>query len=98
VLWERRHGRPKRVALIADAIVRSGWAMQQSYRNAPDEAPRLTEDVVMVLVNEDLVVQGSAARCDRDDVRAALGYLESPLVRRVERLADGSAVVTQAML
>lgn len=94
LLWERHHGRAKRVQLIADAIVRTGWATQAGYRGAPSEAPRITEDVAMVLVDQDLAAQGSHATCSRADVQAAIEYLASPLVRAVERGAsDGSVVV-----
>jgi hypothetical protein len=70
--WERRHGRVKRVRLIADAIVRTGWTTQQAYHGDPTQAPHLTEDVAMVLVNQDLAAQGSKATCEREHVRAAL--------------------------
>ena len=94
VLWERRHGQAKRVRLIADAIVRTGRTTQAGYRGEPAEAPRITEDVAMVLVNQDLAAQGSSATCSRADVRAALEYLANPLVRRIVRDGqDGSVVV-----
>jgi DNA primase len=99
LLWERHHGCAKRVRLIADAIVRVGWATQAGYRGAPAGAPRITEDVAMVLVDQDLAAQGSAATCSRDDVRAAFDYLASPLVRLVERdAADQSVVVLSASM
>jgi DNA primase len=79
LVWERRHGRAKRVRLIADAIVRTGWTTQLAYHGDPAQAPHLTEDVAMVLVNQDLAAQGSSATCDRDDVRAAIDYLSNPL-------------------
>lgn len=94
LLWERRHGRAKRVRLIADAIVRTGWTTQAGYRGDPAQAPKITEDVAMVLVNSDLAAQGSFATCSRDDVHAAIDYLAGPLVHLVERDAsDGSIVV-----
>jgi hypothetical protein len=58
LLWERHHGQAKRVQLIADAIVRTGRTTQAEYRGDPAEAPRITEDVAMVLVNQDLAAQG----------------------------------------
>ena len=77
----------------ADAIVRTGRTTQAGYRGEPAEAPRITEDVAMVLVNQDLAAQGSSATCSRADVRAALEYL-NPLVRRIVRdEQDGSVVV-----
>lgn len=88
VLWERQHGRAKRVRLVAEAIVRTGTTTQAGYRGAPAEAPRITEDVAMVLVDQDLAAQGSSATCSREDVRDALDFLANPLVGAVVR--DGS--------
>ncbi|MBV9720169.1 MAG: hypothetical protein JOZ77_12690 [Candidatus Eremiobacteraeota bacterium] len=94
VLWERHHGRAKRVRLIADAIVRTGRITQAGYSGASSEAPRITEDVAMVLVDQDLAANGSSATCTRADVRAAIEYLANPLVALVERdPTDGSVVV-----
>lgn len=93
LLWERRHGQPKRVRLIAEAILQTGWTTQRAYSGVAAEAPRITEDVAMVLVNQDLAAEGSTATCSREDVRAAFDYLESPLVRRIVRDADGGIVV-----
>ena len=94
LVWERQHGRAKRVRLIADAIVRTGWTTQAGYRGDAREAPKITEDVAMVLVNADLAAQGSSATCSRDDVRSAIEYLANPLIALVERDAsDGSIVV-----
>jgi hypothetical protein len=94
LFWERTHGQPKRVRLIAEAILRTGWTTQSAYRGSAAEAPRLTEDVAMVLVDQDLAAQGSAAACSREDVRAAFDYLAGPLIRSIAR--DGDAVVVIA--
>ncbi len=94
LLWERRRGRAKRVRLIAEAIVRTVRAAQTAYGGAPAEAPHINEETAMLLVNEDLIAQGSAATCDREDVRAAIEHLANPLVRLAVRdPADGSIVV-----
>jgi DNA primase len=94
LLWERRHGRAKRVRLVADAIVRTGRTTQAAYHGDPTEAPRITEDVAMVLVDQDLAAQGSSATCSRSDVQAAMDYLTNPLVSlAVKTVADGSIVI-----
>ena len=49
----------------------------------------------MVLVDQELAAQGSCARCDRDDVRAAIAYLANPLVQRIGLCDDGSFVVLE---
>jgi len=58
------------------------------------QAPRITEDVAMVLVDHDLVAQGSSATCSRAEVRAAIDYLTNPLVGlAVKDEADASIVI-----
>jgi hypothetical protein len=59
---------------------------------------RPTRDVAMVLVDQDLRAQGSAASCSREDVGAAFDYLSNVLIGRVWRDpenhdGDGSIVV-----
>lgn len=99
LLWERRHGQPKRVRFIADAILRTGWTTQRAYEGAAADAPSITEDVAMVLVNQDLAAEGSSATCSREDVRAAFDYLAGPLVRCIVRnTSDGSIVVVNPVM
>ena len=97
LIWERYHGRAKRVRLIADAIVRTGLTTQQAYHGDPSQAPRITEDVAMVLVDQDLAAQGSSATCSRTEVRAAIDYLTNPLVGlAVKDEASASIVILGA--
>jgi DNA primase len=93
LVWERHHGRAKRVRLICDAILRTGMTTQRAYHGSPSQAPRLTEDVLMVLVNQDLAAQGSDATCAREDVRAALEYLANPLVAALTYAGDRTSAV-----
>ena len=46
-----------------------------SYGGTPARAPHINEETAMLLVNQYLAAQGSAATCGRDDVRAAIEYL-----------------------
>ncbi|MBV8198044.1 MAG: hypothetical protein JO263_07910, partial [Candidatus Eremiobacteraeota bacterium] len=92
LLWERAHGKHKRVRLIADAILRSGSMVQKTYYKDPARAPVITEDVAMLLVDDDLRMHGSSAECELKEVRAALDYLANPLVGAITR-GDGSVVV-----
>jgi DNA primase len=98
LLWERHHGRAKRVRLIADAIVRTGYTTQTAYHGEPSQAPRITQDVAMVLVDQDLAAQGSSATCSRGDVQAAIDYLTNPLVGLAVRDADESIVILRPEL
>ncbi len=94
LLWERSHGGAKRVRWIAEALVRTGWTTQSAYRGSAAEAPRITQDVAMVLVDQDLRAQGSGATCSRADVSAAFEHLSGPLVARAWRdPSDGSIVL-----
>lgn len=93
LLWERRHGRAKRVRLIADAIVHTGCTTQAAYHGDPSQAPRITEDVAMLLVDQDLAAQGSSATCTRADVRAAIDYLTNPLIGLAVRDETDESVV-----
>ncbi|MBV9263672.1 MAG: hypothetical protein JO324_05060 [Candidatus Eremiobacteraeota bacterium] len=93
LLWERIHGKRKRVRLIADAIVRAGSMVQARYYGDPARAPALTEDVAMLLVDDDLRMHGSSAQCDRDEVREALTYLANPLVGAITMSGDGMVVL-----
>lgn len=97
LLWERRHGRAKRVATIAYLIAREGWEAQQTAasQGGPSNAPRLTEDVAMVLVDAALKAAGSAQSCARDEVDQAFAWLASPNVGAAVQ-NDGALVILTA--
>ena len=82
LVWERRHGRAKRVAVVAELIHREGWASQCTAAEQADrgDAPRLTVDAAMLLVDATLKVAGSTEACTREEVDAALAHLADPLV------------------
>ena len=103
LVWERRHGRVKRVATVAALIQRAGWAAQvtAAEQRAPSvspseveeplpapkngharspEAPRLTVDAAMLLVDQALRDAGSTQACTREEVEAAFAHLTDPLV------------------
>jgi hypothetical protein len=95
LVWERTHGRAKRVAVAAQLIREVVWRRQVSVLGNRDEAPAISEDVAMALVDEELEKRGSKAICARDEVRAAFAHLTSPLVRTARWLdeRDGAIVV-----
>lgn len=80
--WERLHGEGKRVRLICDYLLEAGWAAQvaAAKQGPPQNAPRLTVDAAMLLVDQRLASEGSAASCARDEVEAAFAYLTNPRV------------------
>ena len=80
--WQRNHGSAKRATVICDALAEAGWNAQLSAVDfhAPEQAPLLTEDAGMLLVDEYLRSHGSHTPCTRDEVREAFVYLTHPRV------------------
>ena len=94
LVWERTHGRAKRVAVTAQLIREVVWRRQVAVLGNRDEAPAISEDAAMALVDEALEARGSKAVCAREDVRAAFAHLTSPLVRAARWLDEpGGAIV-----
>jgi len=94
IVWEREHGLRKRVRIIADILCSAGWATQcaAAQANAPDDAPLLTEDAAMLIVDQELAAQGAHVNCTREEVRLAFEWLTSPLVGAAVCDGDGKAV------
>lgn len=59
-----------------------GWRAQVTAAKSgpPENAPRLTIDAAMLLVEEKLAALGSAASCTREEVALAFNHLTDPLV------------------
>jgi hypothetical protein len=93
VLWERRHGSAKRVSTVAQLVVREEWRAQvtAAEQGGPANAPRLTVDAAMVLVDAALRAVGSAQACTRAEVEAAFAWLTSACVGLA--VHDGDEVV-----
>lgn len=93
-LWERTHGAAKRVALICRYLRDAGWHAQVAFANANRDngtvadAPRLTVDAAMLLVDQRLADEGSQATCSRAEVSAAFAHLTNPLVGMAVWLDD----------
>ena len=96
VLWERHHGGAKRVATVAFLIRRQGWQTQLTAagQGGAPNAPALTVDAAMVLVDAALQRYGSSRACTREDVEAAFAWLCSANVGIAER--DGEAIVIRS--
>jgi hypothetical protein len=80
--WSRAHGARKRLTVICDALVEEGWSAQADAADfhSPADAPLLTEDAAMLLVDEHLRQAGSRTACTRSDIRDAFAYLTSPRI------------------
>jgi hypothetical protein len=96
VLWERTHGKPKRVAVICDILLATAHAAQSTALGSPKDAPLRNEDAAMMTVDAALVAQGAHLPCTRDDVRAAFSHLCDPLVGLAVSAGDGTAIVVCA--
>jgi bifunctional non-homologous end joining protein LigD len=64
LLWDRRHGKAKRIATVAALIVQQGWNAQKiaAEQGGPQNAPRVTVDAAMLLVDEALRTAGSTQK------------------------------------
>ncbi len=63
-------------------LVEEGWSAQADAADfhSPADAPLLTEDAAMLLVDEHLRRAGSRTACTRGDIRHAFAYLTSPRI------------------
>lgn len=98
ILWARNHGQSKRVRIIADIIHTAGWVTQcaATQGGSPADAPLLTEDAAMLLVDQELAAQGAHVNCARAEVRLALRWLTSPLVGAAVWNAETTAITITA--
>jgi DNA primase len=73
ILWERLHGRRKRVAVIADRLHRSAWRTQTAIAGGVPltQAPALLEETLFVLVDDALVAEGLINGAPREEFEAA---------------------------
>jgi hypothetical protein len=77
ILWERAHGRRKRIAVLCGLIMERAWAAQMTLAGnvLPADAPALTEDALLLLVDDELGRQGVAGGTNRAEVREACTIL-----------------------
>ena len=82
LLWNRVHGETKRLNLVCRYLQEGGWAAQAAAakQGPPQNAPLLTVDAAMLLVDQRLADGGSDASCTREEVQLAFEYLTNPLV------------------
>jgi len=144
LVWERRHGRVKRIATVAALVQKEGWLAQcaaadqdihgslhagngqqgasgNTQQSMPGngqpanagkqhdvdaqqsangngrlnrgDAPRLTVDAAMLLVDQALRAAGSTQACRREEVEAAFTHLTDPLVGSATWLAPSRQAV-----
>ncbi len=80
--WSRAHGPRKRLTVICDALLETAWSAQAAAVDfhAPADAPLLTEDAAIMLVDQYLAAHASHTPCTRTDIRDAFAYLTSPRI------------------
>jgi len=83
LLWNRDHGLGKRVRVVAALIEQAGWDLQTTAARTgtPADAPLLTIDTAMALVDQALAHLGSTQGCTREEVELAIGYVKSRSLR-----------------
>jgi hypothetical protein len=84
LLWQRHHGDAKRVVTAALLIQGAAWNVQATaaQQGGPTNAPRMTVDTAMMLVDDALRQAGSAQACTREVIELAFARLTSPEQRR----------------
>ncbi len=94
LLWERDHGRRKRVEVIARLVTELGWDVQRTLARgvAQSDTPALTAESLFMLVDEELVRQNVSGGAALDEAREALLLLET---RGVLRSSTGGYVVRE---
>ena len=96
--WSRAHGPRKRIAVICDALRESGWNAQVSAAtfHAPADAPLLTEDAALLLVDDWLAARDSHTPCTREEIRDAIAYLTNPRIAEAIWFDDNRAAIVIA--
>jgi hypothetical protein len=97
LLWNRDHGLGKRVRVVAALIQQAGWDLQTTAARTgtPADAPLLTIDTAMALVDQELARLGSTQGCTREEVTLAVEYLASPTTAVAAGVGSGIAIVAQ---
>jgi DNA primase len=94
-LWSRDHGPSKRVRVAAELICQVGLELQTTAarEGTPADAPLLTSDTAMALVDQALAAQGSSQGCTRDEITLAFDYLTNPIVARAVWTFESKAAI-----
>jgi hypothetical protein len=96
LLWSRTHGEAKRVADVAEILKREGWKAQTiaAQQGGPANAPHLTIDAAMLVVDEALRAAGSTIACTRAEVEAAFQHLTNPTTAAATMIEEALVILT----
>jgi DNA primase len=77
LLWERDHGRRKRVAVIADRMAHALWQTQGTLATTVpfEQMPVIGEETLFILVDQALAAEGLTEGARLDEARAAIALL-----------------------
>ncbi len=94
-LWQREHGRAKRLRVVASVIVREALRQQRLDRTLGDaaQAPHFTLDVAMSVIDTFLGMNGASAACSRAEVEDAFAWLTSAYVGRAVWVDDDRTAI-----
>lgn len=94
--WERSHGEAKHVRVVIDILERVGRELQgtAAAQGGPANAPRLTVDTAMALVDRELAAAHSTQACTREQVENAFAYLTNPMVAKAVRQDDALIILS----
>jgi DNA primase len=97
LLWNRGHGMGKRVRVVAALIQQAGWDLQltAARTGTPADAPLLTVDTAMALVDQALARLGSMQGCTREEVQLAFQHLVNPCTQNAQRIGSGIALISR---
>jgi hypothetical protein len=95
LLWNRDHGMGKRVRVVAALIQQVGWDLQltAARTGTPADAPLLTIDTAMALVDQALARVGSTQACTREEVELALTRLTGEAAAVTEKSGESTVVI-----
>ena len=94
LLWNRDHGLGKRVRVVAALIQQAGWDLQTTAARTgtPADAPLLTVDTAMALVDQALARLGSTQGCTREEVQLTFEYFANP-ANGIAHTVDSAMVI-----
>ena len=96
ILWEREHGRRRRIAVLKQYIFRIAWQSQAALVRDADQTaiPPLTHDTLTFLVDENLIHEGLPI-ADPAELQAALNLLTADGIIAVATQNPAAYIATQ---
>lgn len=93
LLWELDHGKVRRIRTLAAIIAEEGWRAQCGAVNSTGDAPSLTIDAAMFLVDGRLRAEGSVIAATRSEIDSAFAHLCDPVVNAAQWLDKAKGAI-----